>query len=58
MLKSLEQIEEIPNILTRSNTRAVRRDYLWQPVEPGTLQMYLSRSPSVRYDKERKRKTS
>lgn len=58
MLKSLEQIEEIPNILTRSNTRAVRKDYLWQPVEPGTLQMYLSRSPSVRYDKERKRKTS
>ncbi len=58
MLKSPQQIEDIPDVLAKSNPLAVQKDYLWKPIEPGMLAMYLSQSPSLRYDKERERQAN
>ena len=58
MLNSPEQIQDIPEVLAKSNPLAVQKDYLWKPIEPGTLAMYLSQSPSLSYDKGRGRKAN
>jgi hypothetical protein len=52
MLKSPQEIESIPDILAKGMNQAVRKDYLWQPIEPSMLQMYLSRSASQGGDQE------
>lgn len=58
MLRSPQEIESIPDILAKNDTQAVRKDYLWKPIEPAMLQMYLSGGPSLGYDMEGKRKAN